>query len=419
MPGDGAVARDRGRLRHARRPRLVRALRRGPARRARRRGDRHPRRPERARSCASATTASSPACAASSTPCASGARAARASSSSSSTSSRSGGGRSRATYFARFLAITDDHRAPPGRGARRRAAGATAAERRGARAPRRRRARRWRGRARRRASSRRSTTATASASPTSHLPHIRELPRVLPGLFADAARRAREAGFDGVELHYAHAYTMASFLSRLNTRDDGYGGAREQRVRLPLEVLARGARARRRRLRGRLPLPRRRRDRGRQRRRRRGLVRRRASPRAGVDFLSLSKGGKFEDAKQPKVGEAAYPVHRRVGLRVHADRASPTRAARSGATCRWPPPIRRGRPRGRASRRPSSRRRHRDLRAGRGHPRARRGRHRRGRAPDARRPRLVPEDPARPRRTWSAAASSRTTARGSTSSTSR
>src|SRR3989475_693078 len=70
-----------------------------------------------------------------------------------------------------------------------------------------------------------------------HLPHIRELPRVLPGLFAEAGRRAREAGFDGIELHYAHAYTMASFLSRLNTRDDGYGGPRAQRVRLPLEVL--------------------------------------------------------------------------------------------------------------------------------------------------------------------------------------
>ena len=31
---------------------------------------------------------------------------------------------------------------------------------------------------------------------------------------------------------------MASFLSALNTRDDGYGGPREQRVRLPLEVIA-------------------------------------------------------------------------------------------------------------------------------------------------------------------------------------
>src|SRR5439155_8775239 len=76
-----------------------------------------------------------------------------------------------------------------------------------------------------------------------HLPHVRELPQSLPIHFADAAARAKEAGFDGVELHFAHAYTMASFLSRLNTRDDGYGGSREGRVRLPLEVL-RAVRAR-------------------------------------------------------------------------------------------------------------------------------------------------------------------------------
>jgi len=50
------------------------------------------------------------------------------------------------------------------------------------------------------------------------LPHIADLPRVLPGLFADAAGRALAAGFDGVELHFAHAYTMASFISALNTR---------------------------------------------------------------------------------------------------------------------------------------------------------------------------------------------------------
>jgi 2,4-dienoyl-CoA reductase-like NADH-dependent reductase (Old Yellow Enzyme family) len=138
------------------------------------------------------------------------------------------------------------------------------------------------------------------------LPHIRELPRVLPGLFADAAVRAEQAGFDGVELHYAHAYTMASFLSRTNTRDDGYGGTRENRLRLPLEVFAE--------------------------------VRRRvgtgvavgcrfladecipggsdvsdaaafgaAFAGAGMDFLSTSRGGKFDDAKQPPVGGAAYP----------------------------------------------------------------------------------------------------------------
>ena len=139
-----------------------------------------------------------------------------------------------------------------------------------------------------------------------HLPHVADLPRVLPGLFADAAARAVQVGFDGVELHFAHAYTMASFLSATNKRTDGYGGDREGRVRLPLEVFA--------------------------------AVRERVGAdytvgcrylgheviaggsdlddavwfgerfaRAGMDFLSISKGGKFDDAKQPKVGEAAYP----------------------------------------------------------------------------------------------------------------
>ena len=145
-----------------------------------------------------------------------------------------------------------------------------------------------------------------------HLPQIKELPEVLPGIFADAAARAREAGFDGVELHYAHAYTMAGFLSALNDRDDGYGGSRENRARLPLEVY--------------------------------GAVRERVGDdyivgvrflgdeviaggnriddaiyfgvefaRAGFDYLSISKGGKFEDAEQPKVGQAVYPYTGRSG----------------------------------------------------------------------------------------------------------
>ena len=139
-----------------------------------------------------------------------------------------------------------------------------------------------------------------------HLSHIRELPGVLPQIFADAAQRARAAGFDGVELHYAHAYTMAGFLSAQNDRDDGYGGPRENRARLPLEVYR--------------------------------AVRERAGDdyvvgvrflgdevitggnriddavyfgvefaKAGFDYLSISKGGKFEDAEQPKIGAAVYP----------------------------------------------------------------------------------------------------------------
>ncbi len=158
------------------------------------------------------------------------------------------------------------------------------------------------------------------------LPHIRELPRVLPPLFAAAATRAIEAGFDGVELHFAHAYTMASFLSALNTRDDGYGGTREQRVRLPLEVIA----AVRAQVAG------------------RGTVGCRylgdevieggnRAPdaawfgvelaRAGLDFLSISKGGKFEDAKPPKVGWAVYPYTGRSGYEcmptIYSDQRGP------------------------------------------------------------------------------------------------
>ena len=99
---------------------------------------------------------------------------------------------------------------------------------------------------------------------------------------------------------------MASFLSALNTRTDGYGSTREGRARLALEVLA--------------------------------AVRQRVGEHAtvgcrmlgdevieggtqvgeaawfaaqfaaaGMDFISVSKGGKFEDAKPPKVGAAAYP----------------------------------------------------------------------------------------------------------------
>ncbi len=139
-----------------------------------------------------------------------------------------------------------------------------------------------------------------------HLPQVLELPRVLPDIFAEAARRAREAGFDGVELHYAHAYTMAGFLSALNDRDDGYGGSRENRLRLPLEVYAAVRQAvgadyvvgtrylADEVISGGNRLP----D---------AIYFGVEFARAGFDFLSVSKGGKFEDAQQPKVGQAVYP----------------------------------------------------------------------------------------------------------------
>ncbi|HET6976230.1 MAG TPA: NADH:flavin oxidoreductase [Pyrinomonadaceae bacterium] len=139
-----------------------------------------------------------------------------------------------------------------------------------------------------------------------HLEHIRDLPQELPGIFAAAAGRAREAGFDGVELHYAHAYTMAGFLSAQNDRTDGYGGSREQRVRLPLEVY-RAVRSRVgddyvvgvRFLADEVI------DGG--SRVEDAIYYAKEFAAAGFDFLSLSKGGKFEDAQEPKVGQAVYP----------------------------------------------------------------------------------------------------------------
>jgi 2,4-dienoyl-CoA reductase-like NADH-dependent reductase (Old Yellow Enzyme family) len=56
--------------------------------------------------------------------------------------------------------------------------------------------------------------------------------------FADGARRAREAGLDGVELHGANGYLITQFLSSaINDRKDDYGGAIENRARFVLDVV--------------------------------------------------------------------------------------------------------------------------------------------------------------------------------------
>lgn len=60
----------------------------------------------------------------------------------------------------------------------------------------------------------------------------------LAAMYADAARRAKRAGFSAVELHGAHGYLLNQFYSPLtNQRSDRYGGDRESRLRFPLEVV--------------------------------------------------------------------------------------------------------------------------------------------------------------------------------------
>jgi 2,4-dienoyl-CoA reductase-like NADH-dependent reductase (Old Yellow Enzyme family) len=130
--------------------------------------------------------------------------------------------------------------------------------------------------------------------------------RAIPGNYAEAATRTREAGYDAVELHMAHAYTLSSFLSMRNARRDSYGGrSLEARMRLPTETL-RAVRAAvgddypigirfdgEECIKGGYGLA-----------ESRYIALRLAQ--AGADYLSISAGGKFEDAV-PVPGEPLYP----------------------------------------------------------------------------------------------------------------
>jgi len=83
-----------------------------------------------------------------------------------------------------------------------------------------------------------------SASPLPYFPHS-QVPKEMTRAdmdqvkedFVRAAELSDEAGFDLLELHFAHGYLLASFISPLtNKRTDKYGGALENRMRFPLEV---------------------------------------------------------------------------------------------------------------------------------------------------------------------------------------
>jgi dimethylglycine catabolism A len=151
--------------------------------------------------------------------------------------------------------------------------------------------------------------------------------------YGDAAVRARVAGFDGVELHMAHAYTLSSFLSRLNPRRDAYGGSLANRLRLPLRVVER-VRARVGddfavgvRFLGEECV-------------RNGYTVKDGGPIAvalaqgGVDYISLSAGGKFEDARVIP-GEPLYPYTGYSG-----DRCMPGASYPDGANLYIPEAIR-------------------------------------------------------------------------------
>jgi 2,4-dienoyl-CoA reductase-like NADH-dependent reductase (Old Yellow Enzyme family) len=143
--------------------------------------------------------------------------------------------------------------------------------------------------------------------------------------YGEAAARARQAGYDAVELHMAHAYTLSSFLSARNRRRDEYGGrSLESRMRLPSEVLVRV----REMVGGDYPI---------------GIrfdgeecikggygladskyIALRFAQ-LGADYLSLSAGGKFEDAIH-KEGEPPYPYTGYSG-----DRTMPPASYQDGA----------------------------------------------------------------------------------------
>ena len=84
-----------------------------------------------------------------------------------------------------------------------------------------------------------------SASPISYRPGVNQVPREATRAdmdeyieqFCNSAIMADHTGFDLLELHMAHGYLLASFLSPItNQRSDAYGGTLANRLRFPLEL---------------------------------------------------------------------------------------------------------------------------------------------------------------------------------------
>ena len=123
--------------------------------------------------------------------------------------------------------------------------------------------------------------------------------------YGNAAYRAKQAGYDGVELHMAHAYTLSSFLSMRNMRKDEYGGTLENRMRLMTEVILEC----RQKVGDDFPIGCRF-DGEECIKDGYGLMDSREialrMARLGVDWISISAGGKFEDAIK-KEGQPVYP----------------------------------------------------------------------------------------------------------------
>jgi len=90
--------------------------------------------------------------------------------------------------------------------------------------------------------SRRANTKTFTAKGFEEVSQPRalrldEMPRIVAD-YRQAARNAIDAGFDGVEVHGANGYLLEQFLrDTINDRTDAYGGPKENRARLPLEVM--------------------------------------------------------------------------------------------------------------------------------------------------------------------------------------